>query len=99
MASTSTAFSLRHGDSIKRSDLHEAYGGRRQGGISPSKVTPNVFLFTDPRKGHPHGYLYDGWRDDGLCHYTGEGQYGVTGPRCSSLVSRLSSERSADGHW
>jgi hypothetical protein len=64
------------GESIRRVELHERFGGRRQGGISPSKVTPNVFLFTDPTKGLLHGYLYDGWREDGLFHYTGEGQHG-----------------------
>jgi hypothetical protein len=39
-------------------------------------VSDNVFIFTDPVKGLAHGYLYDGWRDDGLFHYTGEGQIG-----------------------
>lgn len=64
------------GDSIRRVDLHEQYGGRRQGGISPSRQTDNVFVFTDPAKGLRHEYLYDGWREDGLYHYTGEGQHG-----------------------
>ena len=67
---------LNPGQSIRRVELHEQYGGRRQGGISPSKVSPNVFLFTDPSRGEQHGYLYDGWREDGLFHYTGEGQLG-----------------------
>lgn len=61
---------------IRRTDLHARYGGRRQGGISPSKVSNNVFLITDPARGERHGYLYDGPRDDGYYHYTGEGQYG-----------------------
>jgi hypothetical protein len=69
-------FALALGESLPRVELHQRYGGRRQGGISPSKPTPNVFLFTDPRKGLLHGYLYDGWRDDGYFHYTGEGQIG-----------------------
>lgn len=67
---------LNMGDTIRRIELHERFGGRRQGGISPSKVTPNVFLFTDPSKGLQWGYLYDGWREDRLYHYTGEGQAG-----------------------
>src|SRR4051794_34432431 len=71
-----TEFIFKPGQTIKRSDLHELLGGRRQGGISPSKVTLNVMLFTDPRKGLLHGYLYDGWREDGFYHYTGEGQFG-----------------------
>jgi hypothetical protein len=68
--------SLTPGETLRRVELHERYGGRRQGGISPSKVSPNVFLFSDPSKGIQHGYLYDGWREDGLYHYTGEGQLG-----------------------
>jgi hypothetical protein len=65
------------GEKIKRTDLHERYGGRRQGGISPSKQTPNVFLFADQTQGAIHGYIYDGQNDqDGLYHYTGEGQTG-----------------------
>jgi hypothetical protein len=63
-------------DSIKRVALHDQYGGRRQGGISPSKQSPNVFVFTDQARGVLHGYVYDGPRSDGLFHYTGEGQLG-----------------------
>jgi hypothetical protein len=68
--------SLTPGDTIRRTELHAQYGGRRQGGISPSKVSNNVFLITDPDRGERHGYLYDGPRADGFFHYTGEGQYG-----------------------
>ena len=68
---------VKPGEKIKRTELHERYGGRRQGGISPSKQTPNVFLFTDQTQGAIHGYIYDGQSDkDGLYHYTGEGQTG-----------------------
>ena len=70
------AIDLKIDESLRRVDIHERYGGRRQGGISPSRQTDNVFVFTDPAKGLIHGYLYDGWREDGLYHYTGEGQYG-----------------------
>src|SRR5947208_2336166 len=70
------ATDLKIGDTIKRSELHERYGGRRQGGISPSKVSPVVFLFTDQAQGVLHGYLYDGEHEDGTYHYTGEGQRG-----------------------
>ncbi len=34
-----------------------------------------MFVFSDPIAGEPHGY-FDGWREDGCFHYTGEGQYG-----------------------
>jgi len=64
------------GDKIKRTELHRRFGGRRQGGISPSKQSANVFLFTDEARGVLHGYIYDGQREDGLYHYTGEGQRG-----------------------
>lgn len=64
------------GDKIRRTELHAQYGGRRQGGISPSKISSNVFLVTDPSIGERHGYVYDGPRNDGYYHYTGEGQYG-----------------------
>ncbi len=67
---------LQPGESIRRVDLHALYGGRRQGGIAPSKLTPNVFLITAPQ-GKKYGYGYDGPRsDDDYFHYTGEGQVG-----------------------
>lgn len=69
-------FSIKPGAQIKRVKLHEQFGGRRQGGISPSKQSPNVFLFTDQAQGAIHGYIYDGAHEDGFYHYTGEGQYG-----------------------
>ena len=67
---------LEPGKKIKRTALHRRYGGRQQGGISPSAKSPNVFLFTDPERGAQHGYIYDGKREDGLYDYTGEGQSG-----------------------
>src|SRR3954453_17042256 len=67
---------LKPGQQIKRSELQDRYGGRRQGGISPSKQTPHVFLFTDPVRGVRHGYIYDGQGKGDLYNYTGEGQEG-----------------------
>lgn len=64
---------LQPGATIRRVNLHDEFGGRRQGGIGPSDKSPNVFVFTDP-SGQLHGY-YDGWLD-GCFHYTGEGQRG-----------------------
>ncbi|MFD7103099.1 restriction endonuclease [Streptomyces celluloflavus] len=66
---------VKEGDRLKRVALHEEYGGRRQGGIGPSRVSNNVFLFSDPSKGRQHGY-FDGWGEDGCYHYAGEGQRG-----------------------
>jgi hypothetical protein len=70
------AIDLIPGQTTKRVELHDRYGGRRQGGISPSKQSQNVFLFTDQARGAIHGYIYDGQSKDGFYHYTGEGQYG-----------------------
>jgi hypothetical protein len=68
-------WALRPGDVIQRKALHDRFGGRRQGGIGPSRQSPNVFVFTDPVAGQRHGYR-DGWDRDGVFHYTGEGQHG-----------------------
>jgi hypothetical protein len=66
---------LEPGEPIRRVELHDRYGGSRQGGICPSSQTPNVLIFTDPGSGHQHGY-YDEWAEDGTFHYTGFGQTG-----------------------
>lgn len=66
---------MQPGESIKRVDLHAEFGGGGQGGISPSRRSPNIFLFADPDSGLQHGYV-DGWKNDGLYDYTGEGQRG-----------------------
>lgn len=63
------------GDQLPRREVHERFGGRRQGGIGPSTQANVVLFFTDPKKGHQHGY-YDGWATDGCFHYVGEGQHG-----------------------
>jgi hypothetical protein len=73
--STSLQWNLSPGESLERTALQAQYGGRTQGGIGPSRKTPNVFIFSDPVAGEPHGY-YDGWQADGCFHYTGEGQRG-----------------------
>lgn len=64
---------------IKRSTLHDRFGGSRQSGISPCRMSPNILIFTDKASGSPHGYVFDGWVDDGdekVFLYTGEGQRG-----------------------
>lgn len=70
-----SVWALKPGDEVERKELQQRYGGRTQGGIGPSKSSPNVLLFSDPIAGEPHGY-FDGWRADGCFHYTGEGQRG-----------------------
>jgi predicted RNA-binding protein with PUA-like domain len=68
-------WSLPPGATIRRSELHDRYGGSRQDGISPCRKTPNILIFTDPRSGERHGY-YDLWATDDSFHYTGRGQRG-----------------------
>ena len=68
------SWDLQPGTVIKRTDLHDRYGGRRQGGIGVSARTPNVLVFTDKRTGARYGYN-DRW-DGPVFHYTGEGQMG-----------------------
>ena len=70
------AIDLAPGQTIRRTELHERYGGRRQGGISPSRASDNVFVITAPDRGPEYGYIYDGQGEDGYYHYTGEGQFG-----------------------
>lgn len=58
----------------RRTDLHEAFGGSRQSGMSASAQHPVIFLFTGPG-GAQYGYA-DHFAEDGLYWYTGEGQIG-----------------------
>ena len=62
------------GASYKRSEIHDIWGGQRQGGISTPKDRPVIFLFSADR-GSEFGYK-DGWHEDGFFHYSGEGQEG-----------------------
>jgi hypothetical protein len=66
---------LQPGESVQRAAMQRKFGGSPQGGIGPSRRSPNVFIFSDPVAGEQHGY-YDGWQADGCFHYTGEGQRG-----------------------
>jgi hypothetical protein len=67
---------LAKGEVIRRTDLHEHLGGQQQSGISPSSQAPVVMIFSDPASGEQHGY-FDGWsEEEGLFHYSGEGQRG-----------------------
>jgi 5-methylcytosine-specific restriction protein A len=59
---------------IKRSSIHDQYGGSRQSGISPSASYPYIFIFSGSQ-GKQHGYL-DSWDNPKVYSYTGEGQLG-----------------------
>lgn len=55
-------------------DLHTRYGGQQQGGILTSAEYPFIFLFTG-ESAQQYGYS-DGWDDNGVFLFTGEGQKG-----------------------
>jgi len=58
----------------RKEEIHEVYGGQRQGGISTPSDKPYIFLFTSDA-GEAYGYQ-DQFRPDGTFWYTGEGQVG-----------------------
>jgi 5-methylcytosine-specific restriction protein A len=58
----------------RRKDLHQSYGVQEQGGISTPANHPFIFLFTG-NSGEAFGYR-DGWDENGVFLYTGEGQRG-----------------------
>lgn len=63
------------GKLYKRSTIHDEFGGSRQSGISPSRQTPAVFIFTG-ESGEQYGYS-DSWdAAKQVFTYTGEGQTG-----------------------
>lgn len=58
----------------RRDNIHAVFGGQRQGGISTPDGLPYIFIFTG-KSGEQHGYA-DGWQENGVFLYTGEGQRG-----------------------
>ena len=58
----------------KRRDIHDEYGGNWQSGICPSTKYPYIFIFSGA-SGKQHGYK-DGWQNEDIFEYTGEGQKG-----------------------
>jgi hypothetical protein len=63
------------GEPIRRVEVHERFGGSRQGGICPAPKSSSILLFTDPNRGPENGYQ-DGWGDDGCYYYSGQGREG-----------------------
>lgn len=57
-----------------RRDIHDQFGGQEQGGISTPADHDLVIIFTG-EQGEEYGYQ-DGWTNDGVFMYTGEGQIG-----------------------
>ncbi len=58
----------------KRSEIHDLYGGNRQGGISTPAKHLYIFIFSG-KSGENYGYK-DGWDNPNIFSYTGEGQIG-----------------------
>lgn len=66
--------SLVKGQTYFRVDLREQFGGQLQKGIWTPAEFPVVFIFSGD-SGKKYGYD-DGWTEDGIYRYTGEGQLG-----------------------
>jgi 5-methylcytosine-specific restriction protein A len=62
------------GSIYRRRDIHDQFGGSRQGGIAPCARFPYIFIFSG-QSGQLHGYR-DGWDNHKVFSYTGEGQSG-----------------------
>ncbi len=62
------------GEIYRRRDLHELFGGQRQGGISTPSGQNFIMLFTGSQ-GQQYGYNH-GWSEEGFYLYTGVGQRG-----------------------
>lgn len=58
----------------RRADIHDKFGGQRQGGIITPADHPLVIIITG-EEGLAHGYA-DRYRTDGVFEYFGEGQVG-----------------------
>lgn len=70
----------------RRSEIHALYGGQQQGGISTPAKHKIILLFTG-ESGEQYGYS-DGWTDEGIYLYTGEGQKGDMSFRAGNLAIR-----------
>jgi 5-methylcytosine-specific restriction protein A len=62
------------GQTLKRRDIHDMYGGNWQSGICPSAKMPYIFIFSGS-SGQQHGYK-DEWLNEDVFSYSGEGQSG-----------------------
>ncbi|MCG9782665.1 HNH endonuclease [Vibrio brasiliensis] len=58
----------------RKSEIHALYEGQSQGGISTPASVSAIFIFTGDA-GEKHGYE-DHFTEEGIFHYTGEGQVG-----------------------
>lgn len=80
------------GNIYVRKEIHAAFGGSQQGGITPTRASKKVFIWSNESGPH-HGYQ-DGWSDDGkVYYYTGAGQDGdqdIEAPRHNGRLLRHS---------
>lgn len=65
---------FKKGQHYRRRDIHNLYKGQEQGGISTPANHPMIMIFTG-ESGQQYGYE-DGWINEELFYYTGEGQRG-----------------------
>jgi len=66
---------IKPGDLVDRAAIHAEFGGQTASRISPSKTSPNVFLFLDPAHEEMNGWIC-GATEDGAFHMVGEGTSG-----------------------
>ena len=79
---------------VRRTDIHEQYGGQQQNGISTPVAAPGIFIFT----GHGAstvGYT-DAFQADGSLKYTGQGQVGDMKMTFGNLAIRDHSSNGKD---
>ena len=70
-----SSLELQLGREYKRRELHDFYGGQRQGGISTPQKYPYIFIITSKR-GEEHGYIDGCIENNNFFLYIGEGQIG-----------------------
>jgi len=73
----STFWDIPVGARLARKEIHDRFGGVREGGISPVlEKSKNIMIFSHPRANAEHGYEPDVWLDDDTFLYCGEGPSG-----------------------
>jgi hypothetical protein len=92
---TSPTWTVQPGETLVREQIHGAYGGNPQAGISRSSSTPNVLVYSDHDKAAANGYDFDGWdQSQQVYYYTGEGK---VGDQMMLRGNRAIAEHQADG--
>jgi len=75
--SLSIVWDIPIGAKLPRKEIHDRFGGVREGGISPVlEKSKNIMIFSHPRANAEHGYEPDVWLDDDTFLYCGEGPSG-----------------------